>query len=244
MPSSPLLGLPYIAANQAQKHVPHNDALAMLDGLVQFSVITRSLATPPGIIAEGDRYLVAASPTGDWSGQAGSFALRNGGVWQFFAPRKGWAMWVEDEDVFLLFDGTGWAAPPPPTTLQNLAMVGVNATADTTNRLVVSAAAVLLNHAGHGMQVKLNKNSAGETASLLYQTGFSGRAELGTTGDDGFHVKVSPDGSSWKEALVIDQTTGLAKVYAAPTDPLGIASKQYADAVAVRSAVTRYFIMN
>ena len=31
---------------------------------------------------------------------------------------------------------------------------------------------------------------------------------MGTTGDDDFHFKVSPDGSSWAEAIVIDRTTG------------------------------------
>ncbi|HEV2652996.1 MAG TPA: terminase family protein, partial [Rhizomicrobium sp.] len=50
-------------------------------------------------------------------------------------------------------------------------------------------------------QVKLNKHASADTASLLYQTNYSGRAEMGLTGDDNFHVKVSPDGASWKSAL-------------------------------------------
>jgi hypothetical protein len=52
--------------------------------------------------------------------------------------------------------------------------------------------------------VKLNKNSAGDTASFLFQTGFSGRAEIGTTGDDLFHLKVSSNGSVWKDMLQLD----------------------------------------
>jgi hypothetical protein len=56
---------------------------------------------------------------------------------------------------------------------------------------------------------KLNKESAADTVSQLFQTNFSGRAEYGLAGDDDFHIKVSPDGSSWKEALTIDRTTGL-----------------------------------
>jgi len=58
------------------------------------------------------------------------------------------------------------------------------------------------------VQAKLNKNASGDTASLLYQTSYSGRAEFGLTGDDDFHCKVSPDGSSWTDALVIDRTSG------------------------------------
>ena len=47
-----------------------------------------------------------------------------------------------------------------------------------------------------------------DTASLLFQTSHSGRAELGLTGDDRLHLKVSPDGLSWTEALVVDGATG------------------------------------
>ncbi len=86
--------------------------------------------------------------------------------------------------------------------------VGVNATADTTNRLSVNSAAVLFNNEGAGVQVKLNKNAAGNTASFLYQTSFSGRAEIGIIGNDDFSFKVSPDGSSFFTGIVIDRTNG------------------------------------
>jgi hypothetical protein len=42
----------------------------------------------------------------------------------------------------------------------------------------------------------------------LFQTAFSGRAEYGLAGDDDFHVKVSPDGSTWHEAMIVDKDTG------------------------------------
>lgn len=87
-------------------------------------------------------------------------------------------------------------------------LIGINAAADATNRLALAAEASLFNHAGAGHQHKINKNAAGDTASILFQTGFSGRAEFGTTGDDDWHVKVSPDGSTWHEAIVADKDTG------------------------------------
>ncbi|MFN3867486.1 MAG: DUF2793 domain-containing protein [Hyphomicrobiaceae bacterium] len=87
-------------------------------------------------------------------------------------------------------------------------LVGVNATADATNRLAVSAAASLFNHDGAGHQQKINKATATDTASVLYQTAFSGRAEMGLTGDDDFHFKVSADGATWNEAIVIARSTG------------------------------------
>ena len=47
--------LPYILTAQAQKHVTHNEALRLLDGLVQLSVLDRNLNSPPGSPADGDR---------------------------------------------------------------------------------------------------------------------------------------------------------------------------------------------
>ncbi|PPD00417.1 MAG: hypothetical protein CTY31_04575 [Hyphomicrobium sp.] len=92
--------------------------------------------------------------------------------------------------------------PITPSTL------GINATADSTNRLSINSAASLFNNVGNGHQIKINKAAAGDTASFLFQTGFSGRAEIGTTGDDDFRFKVSPDGSTFHDAIVIDRNNG------------------------------------
>ncbi|MEP1766937.1 MAG: hypothetical protein ABJJ53_09925 [Sulfitobacter sp.] len=80
------------------------------------------------------------------------------------------------------------------------------------NRLSVSAAATLLNHEGAGHQLKLNKAVAADTVSLLYQTAFSGRAEMGLAGDDAFAIKVSADGATWHEALRADPATGSLQI--------------------------------
>lgn len=208
MSDTPLLGLPYLAAAQAQKHVTHNEALTLIDGLVQAAVKSRGLAAPPPAPADGDRYLVAPSASGDWSGEEGNIAARMDGGWRFLPPREGWRLWVNDEDVLIAHDGTSWREiGAEPALLQNLTMLGVNATADAANKLSVASSAVLLSHAGAGHQLKINKAAQADTASLLFQTGFSGRAEMGTAGDDDFHVKVSADGSAFAEALTVQAAT-------------------------------------
>ena len=229
MSNSPNLNLPYISANQSQKHIPHNDALALIDGLLQMAVVSRGLNTPPASFADGNRFLTGPSPNGDWLGQPGVIALRSAGQWLFLSPQVGWVIWVIAEKLLLVFDGTVWAQPPTPTTISNLVGLGVNATPDSINKFAVSSAAALFNNIGNGVQIKLNKNAATDTASILYQSGFSGRAEIGTTSDDALHFKVSADGAVWKEGLAIDQTTGLARVFADPILNLGIATKQYVD---------------
>ncbi len=57
--------------------------------------------------------------------------------------------------------------------------------------------------------MKVNKAGAGDTASLLYQTGFSGRAEMGLAGSDDFALKVSADGATWVDALRTQAATGV-----------------------------------
>ena len=82
--------LPYILAAQAQKHVTHNEALRILDDLVQLSVLDRDLTAPPGSPADGDRYIVGSGATGDWAGWDLNVALFTDGAWLRLAPRTGW----------------------------------------------------------------------------------------------------------------------------------------------------------
>ena len=212
MDDTPNLGLPYIMAAQSQKHVTHNEAIRALDAMVQLAVLDRDLAAPPGSPAEGARYIVGSSPTGAWSGHADEVAAYQDGAWMLYAPVEGWIAWIADEDIAVVWDGTTWSALTTgggggSASFTTLAING--ATADTTNRLSLNAPATLLNHDGAGHQLKINKAAASDTASLLYQDAFSGRAELGLAGDDDFHFKVSPDGSTWKEAIVISRSSGV-----------------------------------
>ncbi len=218
MDNTPNLSLPYIAAAQAQKHVTHNEAIRALDAVVQLSVLDRDLAAPPVSPADGERYIVAAPATGDWAGKEGQIAAWQDNAWMFYVPNKGWLVWVADENALLAWDGTAWVAASGTGTISSLnpadgGLVGVNATADATNRLSVKSDAVLFSHddvtPGSGdMRAKLNKAAVGNTATFLFQDNWSGRAEIGLAGDDDFHFKVSPDNTTWYEAIIIDRNTG------------------------------------
>jgi hypothetical protein len=190
-----ILGLPLILPNQAQKHVTHNEALAALDVIVQLAVIARTETVPPVLAVPGDRYIVPAGATLDWAGQAGKVAVLTEAGWQFYSPNPGWRAHVMAEGLTAVFDGVAWKTAAEGAGV--FAEVGVSATPDATNRLSVSAPATLLNHAGAGHQLKLNKAAETDTASLLFQTGFSGRAEMGTTGSDEFAIRTSANGSGF-----------------------------------------------
>jgi hypothetical protein len=107
MANSPNLGLPYIDQNQSQKHVTHNEALMLLDAMVQISVKGRTTPTPPASPAEGERWIVPAGATGAWAGKTGAIALWKDGAWTFFTPVTGWLAFVENEGTVVYAAG-GW----------------------------------------------------------------------------------------------------------------------------------------
>jgi uncharacterized protein DUF2793 len=216
MPDTPNLALPLIAAAQAQKHVTHNEALFVIDALLQCAVKDKDLVAPPAAPAEGDRYIVAASPTGAWAGQAGMIAAWQDGAWRFYAAKPGMIAFVMDEGALTHHDGAAWVSGVTAgASLQNIARLGVGTTADAQNPLSAKLNNLLFTartvaEGGDGdLRFKLNKEAAADTLSMLFQTAFSGRAELGLIGADDFGIKVSPDGSAFITALTIDKTTGL-----------------------------------
>ena len=363
--------LPYILAAQAQKHVTHNDALRLLDAMVQLSVLDRNRTAPPLSPVDGDRHIVAQAATGLWAGWDLNVAFWVDGAWMRLVPRPGWTAWSIADAAHTVWNGTAWvtvggtggsggvsfsdaefevyndgdptkkamfnlsgisaattrtftlpntsselailagtqnftgdktfsgtltasgtvtvssaaatigtstetatygigtgattsgvtktvnlgtggaagsnavvnigSATPgaggttvintPTVTFANaVTQVGMpqanltaqllglgGATADATNRLSVNTPNVLLNNAGASIDVTVNKNAVANDASFSFKTGFSVRALFGTLGSDDFTLKVSPDGSSFFEALVADRNTGRVKF------PVGIA---------------------
>jgi len=64
-------------------------------GDFQDSVLDR-LATPPAG-SNGNRYLIIATASGDWTG------------YENITPSEGMMTWVEDEDVYYVYSGSAWA---------------------------------------------------------------------------------------------------------------------------------------
>lgn len=213
---SPRLDLPFILPAQAQKHVTHNEALSRLDALVQLVVLARESEIPPDSPTPGDIYALGAAPAGLWAGQAHDLAIWQDPNWLFLTPRPGWQLWDQDSQQMYI-----WADGWQPLPCHHTPRIGVSTQADATNRLAVAADATLFTHAGAGHQMKLNKASAGETTSLLFQTGFSTRAELGLAGNDDLSLKLSTDGSSFSDALVLSGQAAAPRLRLSQPDSSG-----------------------
>ncbi|MDO6591263.1 hypothetical protein DS901_00440 [Loktanella sp. D2R18] len=209
---TPNLSMPFILPAQAQKHVTHNEAIELLDLLVQLTLEESGATMPPASPAEGESWGIGTGATGDWVGQDGQIATWRGGGWLFVAPVDGWTAWVRDIGELQVLNSGVWVTKGAAFEPQNVAMIGVNTTADAINRLAVSSEATLLNNVGAGHQLKINKAGVSDTASLLYQSGWSGRAEMGLSGSDDFSIKVSADGASWFTAIGIDGADGRVRI--------------------------------
>ena len=213
MVSTPKLALPLLEADQSLKHITHNEALSALDALVQMNVEAQGVLTPPGSPVLGAAYDIGVGATGDWAGHDGELAMWSEGGWRYITPLEGWLMWDKALGALFVYQAGIWTGYSPQfSQFQNILLMGVNTTADTTNKLSVSSDAALFTHnaAGSGdMRIKVNKSAAAKTASHLFQVGFSGRAEFGLTGDEDFHLKVSPDNfTTTYDALRIDKSSG------------------------------------
>lgn len=203
---TPNLDLPYIMPGQAQKHVTHNEAIRQLDAVVHLSVAAMNVSDPPMDPAEGARYGVSSNPSGLWAANPNAIAVWQDGAWAFLTPQDGWTLWVVQDTDFQIYSEGVWTnlLPDAPTEFDNLDHVGINAAADNTNRLSLASDASLFNHNGADHRLKINKNSHVNIASILMQTGFSGRAEFGLVGDDRVTLKTSTDGTVWTENLRVD----------------------------------------
>lgn len=211
MSTTARLSLPYIAPQQAQKQVTYNAAMARLDQLVQPAVKSRSIAAPPAGPAEGDAYIVAPAASGTWAGKDGCLALWRDGGWSFVVPADGWLAYVLDAGEIAICAAGAWSALAF-TGGAGLGKFGVNTDADLTTRLAVAATGSLFTHDGAGHRLTLDKASAADTASIVFADNASGRGEIGLAGDDALHLKVSPDGSAWTEALTVAPGTGVVSL--------------------------------
>ncbi len=247
------LKLPLLVPNQSQKEITHNEALVILDNLVNNGVKDKDLITPPENPSQNDLYIVGVGATGEWEDKDNQLAFYDNG-WRFYQARQGTKYWVNDENCIYVFNMTSWSkfsggeggessgggegggsgatalsqlddvslnsiskddilkfsngVFTNSKELNNLTGLGINCECDNDNKLAIKSNYVLFDNNGGDSKIKANKSTITQTASHLFQDNYSGRAEFGLIGNDDFSLKVSSDGSEWKEAFVVDKATG------------------------------------
>jgi hypothetical protein len=115
--NGPNLGKMINAATGDNFDVDLRKMLRAFDVLPQAAVTSKTLTAPPGSPVNGDRYIIAASPTGAWAGQAKSIAVWTtdnpatpSGLWEFYAPKTGWLVYNAADTTFYYYSGTAWVS--------------------------------------------------------------------------------------------------------------------------------------
>jgi len=111
MADTPRLGMPEISESQNSKYITHNEALRILDAMVQPVIIDKDLSAPPGSPSDGDIYIVGTtdSGSGDWNGHDDDIAYYKVSSWVFITPQNGFRVFVDDEGVEYIYAGSsGW----------------------------------------------------------------------------------------------------------------------------------------
>lgn len=87
---------------------PVNDDLVLLDTLLHGVIFSMTFSSPPADVEEGDRYIVADNPSGEWAQHGGDLAVRVEGAWIFFRPRLGWRFRLLSTNQFVWYNEDHW----------------------------------------------------------------------------------------------------------------------------------------
>jgi len=100
--------LPLLMPGQAQKEMFHNESLAAIDALLHAAVEGVGITTPPAVPGIGQSWIVGATPTGDWAGQAHALASWTDGGWRFQTPVPGLGVTLAATGTQARWDGEAW----------------------------------------------------------------------------------------------------------------------------------------
>lgn len=89
MTTTERLALPLLAAGQAQKEVTHNEALILLDAMVNGCCGLAPGNAPPAEPELGISYICGVTPTGEWAGHPKCVAYWSAYGWRFINPVEG-----------------------------------------------------------------------------------------------------------------------------------------------------------
>lgn len=100
-------------AGQAHKELFHNEAITLVDFLIN-PVVQATTDDPGSLVPEnGECWLVASGATGDWAGNDNNIAAWTENGWQFISPVEGMRVMSADSAVVTIFRQETWQECDP-----------------------------------------------------------------------------------------------------------------------------------
>lgn len=96
------LKLPFLVPNQSGKEFTHNEALVIIDNLLQNHIISKALSIPPVEPNIGDMYIVANNGVDSWQNKDNQLAIYDNG-WRFVEPNNGMLFYILEENCFYVY---------------------------------------------------------------------------------------------------------------------------------------------
>ncbi len=208
------LGLPLLIPNQAQKEITHNEALIILDNLIQNTVITKNLNIPPQEPKTNDLYIVGENASDIWLNKDFQLAFYDNG-WRFIEPKEGITFWVKDEDCQYTYNGESWIITDEISNkkinlielndtevnnLQNGEFLRFNG-----NKFINTKSLDNVENLSTNI-LNINKSEETATASCILQNNSISKAEFGLIQNDNFTLRISADGKNWNNSFIVNST--------------------------------------
>lgn len=105
-------GLPLLVPGQLQKDVTHNEALTLIDALIDPVLEGWGIDLPPATALPGQCWGVGPAPSGEWTGQPGALAVATAGGWRLIAVPDGFAARSAGDGGLVVKSPTGWSVVP------------------------------------------------------------------------------------------------------------------------------------
>lgn len=118
--------------------------------------------------------------------------------------------------------------------------IGVDSPA---NNLQVSGSNALMSSDTGDFRLLLSKNNSAGNAAIIFQDNYTGLAEIGLSGDNAFHFRVSADGTTFSDAMLIDHTNARVGMGLWPDSKLHVLSDNIDPAVIAESTGSSYAFM-
>lgn len=203
MYDTPKLSLPHLQPAQALKHVTINESLQRLDGIVQLN-IEGEIPVPDPHAVLGATYFVSTDASGVFEGHAGQIAIYGSGGYVFVTPQEGWLCWNATEVVHQTYRDGMWVDLASTNTSPD--RLSINSSLDPNNRFSIKADSSLFDAETGPHHLVLNRKTAENDGSLIFQTDYVGQAQFGLIAGGDLALRVSQDGMAWEDAMLITPT--------------------------------------